>query len=184
LSTLDQSAGEFNNLVFVNDDDNNDPTDNQAGSISFRNLSISDNAIDSDIATDNLLEGTAGDDALYGDAGNDILIGGAGDDILSGGDGDDIFVWDKDDVGTSTHDVVLDFDKDHDVLNLTDLLSDGSHTIEGIENTTGGSHLQLEIKDGGGVVVQSIDLTGVAIVGTVEDTLQSLLDSGAINDGI
>lgn len=181
LSTLDQSAGSFNNIVFANDDAG------AGASISFRNLSISDKAIDSSGTTDTLLEGTGGDDALYANAGNDILIGGAGDDILFGGDGSDEFVWNADDVSVTAipaHDIVGDFNSAEDVINLSDLLSDGSHSVEGIENTTGGSHLQLDIKDSGGVVVQSIDLNGVAIVGTAEDTLQTLLNSGAINDGI
>ena len=191
LSTLDQSNGEFNNLVFVNDDDNNDPAGNGEGSISFRNLTISDTAIDSDISTDNLLVGTSGNDALYGDSGDDILIGGEGNDILTGGAGSDIFVWNQEDVGvaaTPAHDTVTDFDVAHDVLNLSDLLSDPSvpHTIEGI--TTGAdNHLQLNIKDAVGATVQEIELQGVdalSLGANANATLQSLLDTGVINDGI
>lgn len=188
LSTLDQSSGVFNNLVFVNDDDN---ASNGVGSISFRNLTISDNAIDADKTTDVLLEGTTGDDVLHGNEGNDILIGGAGDDILTGGAGSDIFIWNQEDVGTVTtpaHDTVTDFDVAHDQLNLADLLSDPSvpHTIEGI--ATGiDNHLQLNIKDAAGSTVQEIELQGVdaTYFGTdANATLQSLLATGVINDGI
>ncbi|MBL4637806.1 MAG: cadherin-like domain-containing protein [Proteobacteria bacterium] len=182
LSLLDQSSGEFNNLVFVNDDDS---SAGGTGSISFRNLSISDTAIDAESATDTLLEGGSDDDALYANAGNDILIGGAGDDLLFGGDGADEFVWNSADVGTivtPAHDTVADFNTSEDELNLSDLLSDGSHSIEGIDNGSG--DLQVNVKDSGGNVVQEIELAGVTTGIDAGATLQSLLDSGAINDGI
>lgn len=182
LSSLDQSSGQFNNLVFVNDDDS---SSGGIGSISFRNLSISDDAIAVNNTTDILLEGTSGGDVLSAAAGNDILIGGEGDDILFGGAGNDEFVWNSSDVGTvgtPAHDTVEDFNGAEDVLNLSDLLSDGSHSIEGLDNGSG--ELQLTIKDGGGNTVQEIELSGVATAGDANATLQSLLDSGAINDGI
>ncbi|PHS27247.1 MAG: hypothetical protein COA83_01630, partial [Methylophaga sp.] len=134
---------------------------------------------------EDVLAGGAGDDTLDGGAGNDILAGGAGNDILTGGAGNDIFVWNAGDVGTVTtpaHDKVTDFDANNDVLNLADLLSDGSHTIEGME--TGAGDLQLNIKDGGGNVVQQIELHGVAVATTATQLLDDLLISGAINDGI
>jgi len=191
LSKLDQSNGVFNNLVFVNDDDNNDPAGNGEGSISFRNLTISDAAIDSDISTDNLIKGTDGNDVLIGHSGDDILIGGAGNDILTGGTGSDIFLWNQEDIGTAvtpSHDIVTDFDVDHDQLNLSDLLSDPSipHTIEGIA-TGADNHLQLNINDASGNTVQQIELQGVDATHFGADanaTLQSLIASGAINDGI
>jgi Ca2+-binding RTX toxin-like protein len=133
---------------------------------------------------DLLIEGTTGADTIIGGAGDDIIFGDSGSDSLTGGAGADMFIWNEADVAIGTVDTVVDFNSAEDVINLSDLLSDGSHSVEGIDNTTGGSHLQLDIKDSGGVVVQSIDLNGVAIVGTAEDTLQSLLNSGAINDGI
>lgn len=175
LSTLDQSSGQFNNLVFVNDDDS---SAGGTGSVSFRNLSISDD-------TDTLLEGTSGDDTLYAGAGNDILIGGKGDDILFGGEGNDEFVWNADDVSTTltpAHDVVEDFNAAEDVINLSDLLSDGTRSIEGIDNGSG--DLQLNIKDENDVTVQEIELSGVAAGTDANATLQSLLDTNVINDGI
>ncbi|MDQ7073559.1 MAG: type I secretion C-terminal target domain-containing protein [Gammaproteobacteria bacterium] len=136
------------------------------------------------IGNDNLIGGD-GDDVLNAGAGNDILIGGSGNDILTGGDGNDIFVWNASDVGTATnpaHDQITDFNSNEDVLNLADLLSDGSHTIEGIE--TGAGDLQLNIKDAGGNIVQEIELQGVSVATTAPQMLDDLLNSGAINDGI
>ena len=176
LSLLDQSSRQFNNLIFVNDDDS---SRNGTGSISFRNLSISDSPI-----SDNLIEGTAADD---------ILIGGSGNDILTGGAGDDIFVWDPTNIGTSTapsHDQITDFEvattigsdvSVHDVLDLSDLLSDGSHTIAGIDN---GGDLQIQITKVGSGVVQSIDLQGVSAGTDATVSLNNLLADGSINDGI
>jgi len=179
LSALNQSTGTFSHIVFVNDDDN---AGNGTGEIAFRNLEISDNAIDSDAATDQLLEGTSGNDFIYGSDGDDIIFGGTGSDSLTGGAGADMFVWNKADADSS-HDTVIDFNAaDGDVLNLSDLLSDSSHTIEGMDNGSG--DLQVNIKDNGGNVVQEIELTGLASGLDVNLTLQSLLDSGAINDGI
>ena len=174
LSALNTTDGVPSNLIFVNDDDSG-----VTGAVSFRNLSISDNT------TDLMLEGDASDNILVGLAGEDILIGGGGNDILTGGDGDDIFIWNASDVGTvatPAHDEVTDFDASNDVLNLADLLSDGSHTIEGIQ--TGAGDLQLNIKDGSGGIVQEIELHGVSVTTTATQLVDDLLSSGAINDGI
>ena len=75
----------------------------------------------------------------------------------------------------------------HDVLDLSDLLSDGTNGIEGIVND---GHLQLKIGtiDGSGQVanpVQTIDLSNIA-VSAGDDTvamLNTLLANGGINDG-
>ena len=186
LSTLDQSQGEFNHLVFVNDDDS---AGNGTGSISFRNLSITDSPNGISLESDNLIEGTSGNDVLDGQAGDDILIGGAGDDILTGGEGSDIFIWNKEDVATPSHDIVTDFDKSQDVLNLADLLSNPAdgYSIEGIDNGSGELQLNIGVADANGNItapVQEIELTGLTIVGSADETLQNLLNSGAINDGI
>ena len=120
---------------------------------------------------------------------DDQIIGGKGDDELKG-DTDtsssaDTFIWNREDVGTSAdpaHDTVMDFDASEggDVLNLSDLLADGSHTIEGVKNSSG--DLQLNIKSGSSTV-QEIELSGVSGEYAAA-TLQSLLASGAIDDGI
>ncbi|OUR65042.1 hypothetical protein A9Q79_03645, partial [Methylophaga sp. 42_25_T18] len=137
---------------------------------------------------DGLLIGTDGEDKLFGNDGNDQIIGGKGNDELTGdggiGAGADTFIWNREDVETSAspaHDKVLDFDaSEGDVLNLSDLLADGSHTIEGVKNSSG--DLQLNIKSGSSTV-QEIELSGVSGEYAAA-TLQSLLASGAIDDGI
>jgi VCBS repeat-containing protein len=147
-------------------------------------------SVASNETTDVLLEGTTGNDLLFAGAGDDILIGGTGNDLLFGGEGSDIFVWNHDDIGTvvtPAHDIVRNFDVDNDQLNLADLLSDPSvpHTIEGIA-TEADNHLQINIKDATGTV-QEIELNGVDATAFGTDanaTLQSLLDTGVINDGI
>ena len=146
----------------------------------------------------NITGNTDGNDQIFGRAGNDILIGGAGDDILTGGTGEDIFVWHQDDIGTTAlpaHDTVTDFEGDvisdittaHDVLDLSDLLSDPNSGIEGIEYD---GHLQLKIGtiDGSGQVdspVQTIDLSNITVGNDTlaGDMLDHLLANGGINDG-
>jgi hypothetical protein len=144
-------------------------------------------------AGDDTIIGGAGDDTIIGGAGDDMLIGGAGDDMLTGGVGADTFIWTKADVGagSATRDTVVDFNPadDKDILDLSDLLSDSSHTIDGlaVDNLSGGGqHFQLSIKNNGGVVVQTIDL-GNMVISPGQDPsamLNNLLNSGAINDGI
>ena len=149
----------------------------------------------------NTIIGSQSDDVIDGGRGNDSITGGTGNDILTGGTGNDLFIWNSTDVGTSSApslDTVTDFSgsvvnpgaRSQDVLDLSDLLSDGSHTIEGLaENNTGGAgqHLQLAIKDvATNTVVQTIDLNNVAVnVGdNTSDMLNNLLANGGINDGI
>jgi VCBS repeat-containing protein len=149
----------------------------------------------------NTIIGSQGDDVIDGGRGNDSITGGTGNDILTGGTGNDLFIWNSADVGTLSTpslDTVTDFSgsvvnpgaRAQDVLDLSDLLSDGSHTIEGLaENNTGGGgqHLQLAIKDvATNTVVQTIDLNNVSVnVGdNTSDMLNNLLANGGINDGL
>jgi choice-of-anchor C domain-containing protein len=128
-----------------------------------------------------LIKGMDGDDIIIGGDGDDVIFGGKGADTLTGGLGTDTFIWSKADADGST-DAVTDFNiAEGDSLNLADLLSDGSHTIDGVDN---GGDLQLVISDTNSNVVQTINLTDVSIAGNAADTLQSLLDNGDINDGI
>jgi len=57
---------------------------------------------------------------------------------------------------------------------------DDTYNIEGVDNGSG--ELQLNIKDGVNTV-QEIELAGVNTGGDAAATLQTLLDSGAIDDG-
>ncbi|MBM3572002.1 MAG: hypothetical protein FJX52_06505 [Alphaproteobacteria bacterium] len=81
------------------------------------------------------LGGESGNDLLYGGAGSDTLNGGLGDDLLHGGAGRDTFLfWDKSIFNTDSngsrpngdgsdggHDVILDFNKNQDVIELRGL---------------------------------------------------------------
>lgn len=80
-----------------------------------------------------LLEGGLGDDTLNGGSGNDVLIGGLGKDVMSGGSGADTFVFNSvsespptDFLGVFSHpDVVTDFQRGQDKIDLSQLLSQG-----------------------------------------------------------
>lgn len=65
-------------------------------------------------AGDDVLFGGAGDDVIRGGAGDDVIDGGAGDDVMSGGAGADVFR----NTGSFGNDVILDFDKTTDRLDL------------------------------------------------------------------
>jgi Ca2+-binding RTX toxin-like protein len=141
---------------------------------------------------DDTLNGKVGNDKIIGGAGNDIIIGGLGDDILSGGADADTFVWYKSDIPDSgvAADDVLDFDSsDGDVIQLADLLSDSSHTLEAFavpDEVGTGQHLQLSIKDATSKEVQTIDVASVVVTSDVDATnlMNTLLASGAIEDGL
>lgn len=64
------------------------------------------------------LMGGNGKDILNGGEGNDILEGGAGSDILTGGSGTDEFRFRHDHIGGNSVDVITDFVRGIDVLNL------------------------------------------------------------------
>ena len=70
------------------------------------------------------LYGNGGKDTLLGGEGNDLLDGGRGKDVLIGGNGNDILTGGKDDdtfvfAPGSGHDVVRDFEKGDDRIDLT-----------------------------------------------------------------
>jgi len=94
---------------------------------------------------------------------------------------EDVFTFTKESIDTDRveGDIIENFDTTEDVLNLSDLLSDGSHSIEGVDNGSG--DIQLNIKDGANNIVQEIELVGVAMSDTA---LQDLLATDTINDGI
>jgi len=73
---------------------------------------------------DNTLTGGEGDDDLSGSFGDDIIIGGTEDSVeaLSGGGGRDTFVYltraDSFTTATHTGDIILDFNTNHDLIDL------------------------------------------------------------------
>ncbi|MBU6339714.1 MAG: cadherin-like domain-containing protein, partial [Rickettsiales bacterium] len=69
-----------------------------------------------------VIYGGTGNDTLYGEAGNDILIGGAGKDTLYGGVGSDSFTFTSlDQSVVSSADVIKDFTKGEDLIDLSGL---------------------------------------------------------------
>lgn len=82
-------------------------------------------------AGDDALFGGGGSDQLSGQAGDDLLVGGAGRDRLSGGEGGDVLDFDsrfETRVGAARRDVVSDFDRAEDRLDLRgiDAIAGGS----------------------------------------------------------
>ncbi|BCK24400.1 Leukotoxin [Vibrio cholerae] len=94
-------------------------------------------------ADNDYLSGDHGNDVLRGDSGNDILIGGLGDDILTGGSGEDLFKWVDGDLDNSK-DRITDFTIGQDKIDLSDLFSDETRTLDQLLN----SHV-IEITDKG-----------------------------------
>ena len=124
---------------------------------------------------DAIVEGTSGNDILVGTDGDDLFIGGAGADTF------DFNVAELGVPGDATADEINDFDAGEDVIDVADLISNGN-TIEGLDVD---GHLQIVVKDGADVV-QTIDVNTVNIADYTDatDALNSLLGSGAIDDGI
>ncbi|ENM3811260.1 VWA domain-containing protein, partial [Vibrio cholerae] len=89
------------------------------------------------------LRGGTGNDTLDGGTGNDILIGGLGNDILTGGSGEDLFKWVDCDLDNSK-DRITDFTIGQDKIDLSDLFSDETRTLDQLLN----SHV-IEITDKG-----------------------------------
>ena len=120
---------------------------------------------------------------LIGDAGDDVLFASVGQDNLTGDAGNDNFVWTKESVDGAggPADLLVDFTVGDDTLDLSDLLSDGSHTIAGLNN---GGDLQVQITKVGSGVVQLIDLQDVSAGSDATVSLNNLLNDGSINDGI
>ncbi len=88
---------------------------------------------------DDFIFGNEADNKLYGEGGNDILWGGGGRDILYGGSGVDRFYFRSVD-GVSDQndaDVIMDFDKQSDILQLKNL-NYSSLSITNVLDDTGG----------------------------------------------
>ncbi|MGY3569686.1 Ig-like domain-containing protein [Vibrio paucivorans] len=103
---------------------------------------------------DDVISGEAGNDILFGQEGDDTLIGGIGNDILIGGDGDDIFKWVDGDQFSTHEDVVADFTKGEDRIDISELVDvDGGETMEDLLNsidiTVEDDDLKLTMEHGG-----------------------------------
>ncbi|MBA4097278.1 MAG: hypothetical protein C0484_10995 [Rhodospirillum sp.] len=98
------------------------------------------------------LEGGIGDDDLFGGAGDDVLEGGIFGDRLTGGAGKDIFLYrldDPDDLSQLGIDLIDDFSRGSDKIDLRDLLED--FDIDPATAFSGG-HILLRQQDGDTVV--------------------------------
>lgn len=100
----------------------------------------------------------------------------------------EIFTWTPADLPNSGmgHDVVSSFDvSEGDILDLSDLLQDSgvSSQIDGLAvGNAGSEHLQINIKDTAGNVVQELELIDVSVFNNVaaQTTLQQLIDNGHV----
>lgn len=76
-----------------------------------------DDKLFGDAGNDTLIGGL-GNDTLYGGVGNDLLEAGAGSDTMTGGAGNDTFRFRADTIKTADIDVILDFTRGQDKLDL------------------------------------------------------------------
>ncbi|MFT3728244.1 MAG: calcium-binding protein [Terricaulis sp.] len=75
----------------------------------------------------NTLTGNDGNDVLQGQDGDDVLIGGNGADVLIGGAGADTFVYQAaSDSAAAAHDIIKDFQKGVDLIDLSAVHTDVS----------------------------------------------------------
>lgn len=134
------------------------------------------------MAGDDTLVGGADTDVLDGGDGDDILLGGLGNNILTGGDGIDIFRFTEADDGSIN--VITDFEKGVDVVDLKELLSgedagnlsdylafsqDGNDTVLNVTPAgDGGDSQQIRFED-----TNLMDLYGVA---GSEALIQAMVD--------
>lgn len=70
---------------------------------------------------DDSIFGGAGNDSLAGDSGNDVILGGEGNDIMWGGAGADVFRFQAGDIAERTNDVIGDFERGADKIDLRSL---------------------------------------------------------------
>jgi Ca2+-binding RTX toxin-like protein len=112
------------------------------------------------------LYGKDGADRLDGGAGNDILSGGTGADMLAGGSGNDRFDWNS--IAETVDDVVLDFTRGFDKLDLLGIDSNTSTTTNDVfafigDTAFGGVAGQLRYQlSGDGTLIQG-DVNGDAV---------------------
>lgn len=109
-------------------------TDFAAGSIGTIEGSAGGDSITGTHNAETLL-GLGGNDALAGSGGNDTLKGGNGADTLTGGSGRDVFafaLFEESTVGKSGRDVVTDFQRGQDIIDLSAL--DASWLAAGVQD--------------------------------------------------
>jgi Ca2+-binding RTX toxin-like protein len=106
------------------------------------------------------LHGGSGDDRLNGDNGDDVLFGDLGNDILSGGRGADYFVFNNNAFSIGA-DTITDFAGDDRILTTTELSSSNGVVDFGSDN-------DLDLFDGGSVIINEGSVDHLIILGTVQ----------------
>ncbi|CAJ95489.1 RTX toxin exported protein [Cupriavidus necator] len=120
-------------------------------------LIYGDNGNNAALGGDDIIAGGNGKDTIYGEGGNDKIAGGAGGDTLSGGSGADVFVYNA--VSDSTAagmDVITDFQRGVDHLDLRPVLGDTGFEWGGRQPTAHGAWFQ---QSGGNTYVY-VDVDG------------------------
>ncbi|WP_316154520.1 VCBS domain-containing protein [Cupriavidus sp. BIC8F] len=120
-------------------------------------LIYGDNGNNAALGGDDIIAGGNGKDTIYGEGGNDKIAGGAGGDTLSGGSGADVFVYNA--VSDSTAagmDVITDFQRGVDDLDLRPVLGDTGFEWGGRQPTAHGAWFQ---QSGGNTYVY-VDVDG------------------------
>ncbi|WP_354685131.1 VCBS domain-containing protein [Cupriavidus necator] len=120
-------------------------------------LIYGDNGNNAAVGGDDIIAGGAGKDTISGEGGNDNIGGGVGGDTLSGGSGGDVFVYHA--VSDSTAagmDVITDFQKGADRLDLRPVLGNTGFEWGGREPTAHGAWFE---QSGGNTYVY-VDVDG------------------------
>ncbi len=120
-------------------------------------LIYGDNGNNAAIGGNDVIFGGNGNDTIYGEGGNDVIQGGAGADILSGGYGNDVFVYAAVSDSTATSmDVITDFVRGSDHIDLRPVLGDSGFNWGGQTPTAHGAWFQ---QSGGNTFVY-VDVDG------------------------
>ena len=128
---------------------------------------------------DDSIKGTSGDNVIDGNAGNDSIRGLGGADTMSGGAGEDHFIWRSYDI-TGDLDVILDFDLNEDVLDLSTAFNRDTDYMKrldymNISSDLDGTLISINIDQDRSGFDDLVLLKGVQI-----DDLVSLTSSGRI----
>ncbi|MBX9458229.1 MAG: M10 family metallopeptidase C-terminal domain-containing protein [Rhizobium sp.] len=122
------------------------------------------------LSGNDILEGGNGADTLAGGDGNDVLSGDAGGDLLSGGAGKDVFLFSRiTDSSRRAQDVIADFTRGDDVINLRridadeDARRDQSFDFIGKQKfSKEAGELRYEVKGGDTIISGDTDGDGKA----------------------
>jgi serralysin len=128
----------------------------------------------------NVLKGGTGADKLNGGAGNDALHGGTGKDLLTGGTGTDTFAFrSASEAGTNAgKDVITDFVKGQDKIDLSAIDANGSSTGNGTFHFIAQDNASFD-KKAGALAWRTEDRSGTANDHTI---IQGDLNGDGVHD--